>query len=44
MEADGMRRAALVVLRRDDPHFVREFGGHRFEHGESGCVDTIVVG
>jgi hypothetical protein len=43
MQADRMRRAALIVLGRDHPDFVREFGGNGFEHGESGRVDTVVV-
>jgi hypothetical protein len=38
-----MRGAALIVLGRDHPDFVREFGGNGFEHGEAGRVDTVVV-
>jgi hypothetical protein len=43
MEADGMGGAALIMLGRDDPHFVRKFGGYGFQHGEAGCIDTVVV-
>jgi hypothetical protein len=32
------------VLGRDDPHFIGDFRCDGFEHGEAGCIDTIVVG
>ncbi len=39
-----MRRAALIVLGRDHPDFVRDFGGDGFEYGEAGGVEAVVVG
>jgi hypothetical protein len=39
----GARLTCVIVLGCDHPDFVRELGGNRFEHGEAGCVDTVVV-
>ena len=44
MQADRVRDAALVVLRRDDPDFAGELGADPLTNGESRRVDAVVVG
>ena len=44
MQADRVGLSALVVLGRDDPDLCRKLGRHRFENGEAGRVDAVVVG
>ena len=44
MQADRVRDAALVVLRRDDPNLAGELVGDPFENCQTRRVDTIVIG
>ena len=44
MQADRVRHAALVVLRRDDPDLAGEFAGDLLEHRQTRRVDAVVVG
>jgi hypothetical protein len=43
MQADRVRDAALIVLRRDDPNLVGEVAGDLFEDFETRRFNTIVI-
>jgi hypothetical protein len=44
MQADRVRDAALVVLRRDHPNLARKLAGDVFEDFETRRFDTVVIG
>jgi hypothetical protein len=44
MQADRVRNAALIVLRRDDPNLVGELAGDLFEDHETRRFDPVVIG
>ncbi len=44
MQADRVRDAALVVLRRDDPNLVRELAGDPLEDFEARRFDAVIIG
>jgi hypothetical protein len=44
MQADRVRDAALVVLRRDNPNLVGELAGDLFENFETRRFDAVVIG
>jgi hypothetical protein len=44
MQADRVRDAALVVLRRDDPNLISELGRDPFQNCQARRPDTVVVG
>src|ERR1700751_407149 len=44
VQADGVRHAALIMLRRHDPDFRHQCFRHRFQHRKAGCIDPVVIG